>query len=610
MIPAAPSHSGAKELSTLDCQLLTPFQARYTLSMLDTILTAEQQELLRDERERLGEVAAALERNDVAPGERDALSDSLRQLDELFLLVVVGEFNAGKSALINALLGDDLLAEGVTPTTAKIHLLSWGPERDRTTVDAVTERLAAPVDVLRQLTLVDTPGTNALDRSHEALTADYVPRADLVLFVTSADRPFSESERAFLERIRQWGKKVVVAVNKIDILKSPGEISEVLAWVRSNGMQLLGATPQVFRVSALQSRRAQAAGDADGLAASGLPDIARWLESTLDDIERVKLKLGNPLGVATRLLGVGLEAVDARLAVLADDLAAIDDIERQSATWAADVDREFELRLSDIEKILLTMERRGLAFFDDTVKLSRLTSLFDKDALRDRFEAEVIADAPQQVEAKVESLIDWLVESDLQQWQSVVNHVNRRAVAHADRMVGEVGGRFEADRGRLLATVGRAAADGLKSYDRAAEARRMAEDVSKAVTGTAIAGVGAVGLGATVALVASSTAADVTGLLAAGLLFSLGLFILPHRRRTAKAELSRKIAALRSEIMTALRGQFETEAERSRTKLANTIAPYTRFVRTERERLEAERRELTDLAAQVSSLQLRVDELS
>jgi len=577
--------------------------------MLDTILTPEHQEIVREERALLGEVASALDRSDIAPDERGALAESIRQLDELFLLVVVGEFNAGKSAFINALLGRELLAEGVTPTTAKIHILTWGEIESREGVDSVTERVAAPAELLRQLSMVDTPGTNALDRSHEALTTHYVPRADLVFFVTSADRPFSESERLFLERIREWGKKVVVAVNKIDILKSPGEISEVLNWVRSNGMRLLGSTPEVFAVSALKARQAQESGNAEALAASGLPEIEAWLQSTLDDSERLRLKLGNPLGVAGRLLEIGIGAVDGGIALLRDDLAAITDIESQSATWTKDVEREFGLRLADIDNSLHKMEKRGLEFFDATVRLSKLPKLFDKDALRERFEREVVAEAPQQVEAKVESLIDWLVESDLQQWQSVVNHVNRRAAAHADRMVGEVGGRFEADRGHLLATVGRAAADGLASYDRSDEARRMADDVSKAVTGAALAGVGAVGLGATVAMVASSTAVDITGLLAAGLLFSFGLFILPHRRRKAKTELKGKIAALRTEIMSALKAQFDVEATRSRTRITNTIAPYTRFVRTESERLATEKRELEGLAGKVQSLKAKVDVL-
>ena len=62
----------------------------------------------------------------------------------------------------------------------------------------------------------DTPGTNAIHREHERLTREFVPRSDLVLFVTSADRPFTESERGFLQGIRDWGKKIVVVVNKMD----------------------------------------------------------------------------------------------------------------------------------------------------------------------------------------------------------------------------------------------------------------------------------------------------------------------------------------------------------------------------------------------------------
>src|ERR671910_581997 len=63
-----------------------------------------------------------------------------------------------------------------------------------------------PAAILRDLAVVDTPGTNAIVRQHEALTREFVPRADLVLFVTSADRPFTESERELLAAIGEWGK--------------------------------------------------------------------------------------------------------------------------------------------------------------------------------------------------------------------------------------------------------------------------------------------------------------------------------------------------------------------------------------------------------------------
>ncbi len=572
--------------------------------MLDPILTDEQRKVLADERELLAEVGAGLERSDAAADDLRALADSTAQLDELFLLVVVGEFNAGKSALINALLGQQVLAEGVTPTTSKIHHITWGKELAREPMGAVGELIRAPVESLHQLTIVDTPGTNALDRAHEALTTDYVPRADFVLFVTSADRPLSESERVFLETIRRWGKKVAMVVNKVDILRSDDERLEVVAYVTSNAGSLLGVDPEVFAVSALGAREAENEVERK---ASGLPAVETFLHDTLDSGELLRLKLGNPLGVAGHLLEGSLATVQARLGLLDEDLRTIADIERQTDTWNADVRREFDLRLSDIDNSLFAMEQRGTEFFDETIRIARLAKLFDKSDLKQRFESEVVADAPEMVETKVDSLIDWLVDSELAHWQNVVNHVNRRASAHADRMVGEVGSRFETDRARLLETVGRAARDGMASYDRVAEARRMAEDVQRAVTSTAVLEVGAVGLGAAVALAASSTAADITGLTAAGLMAVLGLFVLPHRRRRAKADLKEKISKLRTELMTALTGHFEKEAERGRHRLDETIAPYTRFVRSESDRLLGERDTLTALSERVGEMSARVE---
>jgi len=575
--------------------------------MLEPILTDEQRELLTSERSLLAEVKAGLERCEISAEDLSALADSVGQLDELFLLVVVGEFNAGKSALINALLGREVLAEGVTPTTSKIHHIGWGDKLTREPMGSVGERITAPVETLRQLTIVDTPGTNALDRAHEALTTDYVPRADLVLFVTSSDRPLSESERVFLEAIRQWGKKVAMVVNKIDILRSEDEVAEVVTYVSQNAGRLLGVDPEIFPVSALRAAEAQ---DEAAKAESGLAAVESFLRDTLDSGELLRLKLGNPLGVASHLLEGALAKVNGRLDLLSDDLRTIDDIELQTGTWAGDVRREFELRLSDIDNALHGMEQRGTEFFDDTLRINRLPKLFDKSELKARFGSEVVADAPEMVESKVESLIDWLVDSELAHWQNVVNHVNRRVATHADRMVGEVGGRFEANRARLLDTVGRAARDGLASYDRVGEAQRMAEDVQKAVTSTAVLEVGAVGLGAAVALAASSTAADITGLTAAGLMAALGLFVLPHRRRRAKAELKQKIETLRRELMAALTAHFEREVQQGQKRLAETIAPYTRFVRSESGRLAGERDQLGALTERVGEMTARVEGLS
>ena len=186
--------------------------------MLSKILTPEQNELLKEERRILSRLRVALSRFDASAEHQQALDRSIEQLDELFLLVVIGEFNAGKSAFINALLGMKVVAEGVTPTTAQINVLQYGETIDRHVRESNLHVITAPAPLLREIHIVDTPGTNAIIREHEAITAEFVPRSDLVLFVTSADRPFTETERAFLEQVRSWGKKVVVVINKVDIL--------------------------------------------------------------------------------------------------------------------------------------------------------------------------------------------------------------------------------------------------------------------------------------------------------------------------------------------------------------------------------------------------------
>jgi len=193
--------------------------------MLKRVLTKDEEELLKAERRQLTLLRGPLQTLDAADEDLAVLDRSLLQLDELFLLVIVGEFNSGKTAFINALLGERFLPEGVTPTTSAIHIIKYGADATvnpgAATAYGPGDReiilVTYPAEWLQEINIVDTPGTNAIVRKHEQITADFVPRADLILFVTSADRPFTESERQFITKIRDWGKKVVFVVNKVDI---------------------------------------------------------------------------------------------------------------------------------------------------------------------------------------------------------------------------------------------------------------------------------------------------------------------------------------------------------------------------------------------------------
>jgi small GTP-binding protein len=557
------------------------------------VLGADADRFLADGRRLLADLRDVLTRLPATAPDSAALAGSIQQLDDFFLVVVVGEFNAGKSAFVNALLGERVLEEGVTPTTAQIQLIRYGDTIGHGTDATGTHVVTAPVELLRDLHIVDTPGTNAIIRAHERLTVDFVPRADLVLFVTSADRPFTETERVFMDAIRDWGKKIVLVVNKVDIFERDTERDEVLAFVRDAGTQLLGVTPEVFSVSARYAQRAKA-GDASAWATSRFEPLERHIQDMLDDATRFELKLANPLGVGAALAR-RYEAVAAeRLELLAADVSVLGDIERQLAVYSRDLSDGFDLRMTGVEKVLLEMEARGHQYFEDTLRVGRVFDLLNRTRVQKEFEERVVADAPALVDRRVSELIDWLVDQDFRQWQALSSTLASRQREHGDRILGgaEIGS-FHADRTRLLESVGREAQRVVETYDRYRESSAIADGARAAVAATAAIGAGALGLGAVVSLAATTAAADVTGILAASVLAAVGLLVIPAKRRRARAEMNAKVTELRAKLVDALRREFHTTQERNRQRLADGLAPYARFVRAEHERWDQVRTSLT-----------------
>jgi small GTP-binding protein len=552
-------------------------------------LAPELQQQLNDGRELLAELRNALTRFGAPDADQDALASSIRQLDEFFLLVVVGEFNAGKSAFINALAGQRVLQEGVTPTTAQIHILKYGDAVATAVGEHGVREITAPVDLLRDVHIVDTPGTNAIIREHERLTNEFVPRADLVLFVTSADRPFTETERAFLESIRNWGKKIVIVVNKADIFETQAELDQVLDFVADAGRRLLGIQPEIFPVSARQAMRAKQ-GEPALWTSSRFETLEHFIRTTLDERSRFRLKLANPIGVGHALAHRYARIADERLALLKDDVALLEDIDRQLAVYRGDLASGFELRMTAVEKVLLDMEARGHLYFEDTLRIGRVMDLMNRSRIQKEFEERVVGDAPRQIERRVTELIDWLIDQDFRQWQAVTTQLAERTREREARTLGAPDvGSFHADRSRLIDSVGREAQRVVDTYDKQREAAMIADHARMAVTTAAAAGGAALGLGTLVTLAATTAAADVTGILMAGVIATVGLLVIPARRRKAKTEMREKVTALRERLSQALRTEFERAQEQSAQRIATAVEPYSRFVRAERTRWQEAR---------------------
>jgi ribosome biogenesis GTPase A len=358
----------------------------------------------------LSDVATSLGTKSV----RDRVDRELvRKLEEdRFHLVVVGEFNHGKTTFVNALLGEHVLPTGVTPTTAAIHHIRWGDQPEATVVASGGGRRSIPfaeakrfavgggaaaedVDYLEigypaallkeRILLVDTPGVNDLSLQRADITYSYIPRADAVLFLLDAGQILKESERVFLtdKLLKASRDKIVFVITKWDLL-SPEEQREALAYAKNHLAALMTSPewarslasgkvsqPTVFPVSA----ETALGGNLEG---SGLPELVAHLTHFLAE-ERGRILLDNALGEGLSLSQLLSRGVDARRRGVQ---MKTDEIERRIAALEKDLakqagtieERRMQIR-EDVSSIK-TGARKDLDRFVDDV-CQKLPSVID-----------------------------------------------------------------------------------------------------------------------------------------------------------------------------------------------------------------------------------------
>jgi small GTP-binding protein len=285
---------------------------------------AERKAAIRAVLERVAEVAAAAGLTSTA---RDIRETRLPKLDEeRFSIVVLGEFNHGKSTFINALLGEAILPVGITPTTAVLAHVKHGPKLTATavyesgarkpiepgqlgtwlTVEGEATRktdeplghveITHPAPLLEDnVTIIDTPGVNDINDQRAEITYGYVPRADAVIFLLDAGQILTASERQFLEEriLRSSRDRLVFVVTKADVLDA-AELDEAVGFARRH-LAAIVAEPVVFPISAKRAL----AGDR---AAGRLEPLLAQLRVSLGG-ERRRLLFDHALTDGARLSG-------------------------------------------------------------------------------------------------------------------------------------------------------------------------------------------------------------------------------------------------------------------------------------------------------------------
>lgn len=236
----------------------------------------------KQSRNQLLEAAAilsqiAIERKDKALAARiDSFCHKVESAT--FNLAVVGEFKRGKSTLVNALLGDNLLPMAVIPLTSIATIIAYGNETrivvkflDNHSIEITKEDLVHyvtesgnpnnsksvstveiehPASILKDgVRLIDTPGVGSAFQHNTATTYDYLPEIDAAIFLFSADQPASHLELAFLKDVHQFAPKTFLVQNKIDHL-SPDELAQSLNFLKKTVNGKIDGEIQVYPISA------------------------------------------------------------------------------------------------------------------------------------------------------------------------------------------------------------------------------------------------------------------------------------------------------------------------------------------------------------------------
>lgn len=518
----------------------------------------------------------------------------LAHLYETFLLVVVGEVKSGKSLLVNALLRRDVCRVGATPVTDRIHILRYGDEEEIEEPEPALVMQSVPSERLRGLSIVDTPGTNSIIPRHEEITRRFLPRADLVLFVTSCDRPYSASESAFLHLIAEkWRRKIVFVLSKTDI-KEPEEVEEILAFVHEACEEGLGFTPTILPVAVKPARAAIAAGgDARG---TGLPALERYILERLDDREKLRLRLTGVIDAASAILAGLIESVREAAARLEGDSETLSVLNRHVVRKREELHRERHEHLAKLRDVFAGLRDRGGRFLEGGLPMVRVFR--SREKLEARFKEKVVADLEARLAEVSDEALDWVAEETLRFSHFAEELFRVRALGPGEPGGTDVKGsaRFREARDAALATVRGNAADHIERLvSRAAGGEALAETRLGAKISFAGLGTGVLAGAVLAALLGP------TGALAAIPFLAGGVVVFRTMRSKAQLRWMKRVDTLATEHHDTFSTELMTAVDAGLEGVREIYVPYSAFH-------EAQVGKQADLEDRLTRLGLDLDE--
>ncbi|MBD2016625.1 dynamin family protein [Microcoleus sp. FACHB-53] len=225
---------------------------------------------------------------------RETIENLRKNINEPFLFVVVGEVKAGKSSFINALLQAEVCETDIEPRTDSIQQIVYSDERFVQPMGPNLRKIGLPLEILKDISIVDTPGTNTVIQEHQIITERYIPNSDLTFFVLFGKNPYQKSAWDFLDFVSaEWRKKVVFILQQADLLKS-ADLERNIERVKEYANQKQIKSPIIFATSAERELNHE-----EG---SGFSEVRDYIKDMVSSGESYKIKLRSVSGTTQKII--------------------------------------------------------------------------------------------------------------------------------------------------------------------------------------------------------------------------------------------------------------------------------------------------------------------
>ena len=454
-----------------------------------------------------------------APETLRTLQDLQAGLKEPFLFVVAGEVKAGKSSLLNALFGKDFCRVDVLPATDRINVFKYGEQaRDVPVSPSLVERYQ-PINFLRDFNIVDTPGTNTIVADHQTITEQFVPQADLIIFVFSVVNPWGASAWQFLDLLqKRWLKNVIFVLQQMD-LRDEAEVQAVIQHLRQTAMTRFGQAFPIFPVAAKKAFMSKTSGvDKERLwEESRFGPLEDYINETVGTGEARRTKLKSVAQTAQVVLKDLSEQARSSQKIIAADREQITRLSATVVQMRRHTDLQVEGFLRGIDTAYARVQQQGEHILSERLQFFRSFKLvFGKDAeWQSEFQRNIESMLQAAVSKQMEHALG-LLESELKAvWTQVDEKLQLNFGDETRKQLGSGTAEFTEQRKRLLEQIHVALIENMAD----AEIEKLLQNLfAETVTWVRVP-VGAVAAGTILTVIAAhiATAAvvDITGTLAA-----------------------------------------------------------------------------------------------